>query len=129
MKLYLFEGTSHSFRLLAAAALILYSLSIAAQVDPPQESEEEEDYSLYDNLDFADGAARRYCTSKVLDLSPQKLISLGYDFQGPYALTSDSVGGIAGGSTRVNASHGVRLGFNVPIYSSIFWRCLSRTLW
>lgn len=108
--------TLRSIYSILITALLCCQLQIIAQVDPPVE-EEDEDYSMYDDLNFADGGTRRYCTSKVLDLSPQKLISLGYDYQGPYTLNSDSVGGISGGSASIRSSHGVRMGFNVPIYS------------
>jgi hypothetical protein len=112
-------GIIRVFRLIAVTGLCagLSAAALRAQVDTTGVPEEEEDFSLYDNLDFADGGTKRYCTSKVIDLSPQKLISLSYDFQGPYRLTSDSVGSIGGGETDIRASHGIRMGFNVPIYS------------
>ena len=47
---------------------------------------EEEDFSMYENLDFADAGAKRFCTPKVFDLSPAKLISIGYDYQGSFGI-------------------------------------------
>ncbi|MFN7791393.1 MAG: hypothetical protein ACK5NM_02485, partial [Cyclobacteriaceae bacterium] len=48
-----------------------------------QEADTVEDYSMYGEAELA-GGAKRFCTSKVFDLSPNKLISVGYDFQGGY---------------------------------------------
>ncbi len=79
---------------------------------PDSTAVEEEDYSMYDNLGFADAGAKRYCTSKVFDLSPQKLISIGYDFQGPYSLEEPD-----GSKSEFDFSHGERLQFNIPVLS------------
>ena len=43
---------------------------------PDSAAVEEEDFSMYENLDFADAGAKRFCTPKVFDLSPAKLISI-----------------------------------------------------
>jgi len=87
-----------------------------AQVDTLA-TDEEEDYSMYDNLGFTDKGAKRFCSSKVPDLSPAKLISLGYEVQGPYKLTSDSIGNIGSEQASFALSHGLRLAANVPVIS------------
>lgn len=51
-----------------------------------QENSSDEDFSMYDNVGFADEGARRYCSPKIEGLSPAKLISVGYDFQAGYGL-------------------------------------------
>lgn len=106
---------------------LLFSGGISAQVDSltidSLPVEEEEDYSLYDQLDFADGGAKRFCTSKVLDLSPAKLISVGFDFQGPFSLTTDSFPsnppytGFDDKKSRYNGAGGIRLAANIPVIS------------
>jgi hypothetical protein len=40
----------------------------------------EEDYSLYDNVEYSAEGARRFCSPKIEGLSPAKLISFGYDY-------------------------------------------------
>ena len=62
-----------------------------AQVDSTNNQPAEEDFSQYDSYNLVDKAAKKYCTSKVFDLSPSKLISIGYDFQGGYDLTTDTL--------------------------------------
>ncbi|MFY7707504.1 MAG: DUF6268 family outer membrane beta-barrel protein [Flavobacteriales bacterium] len=85
--------------------------------------EEEEDFSMYDNLGFADGDAKRYCTSKVFDLSPAKLISFGFDLEGPATLVTDSFpgvgnnGGFGPSESRYRGVGGVRFGANIPVIS------------
>ena len=88
-----------------------------AQTPDTTATEEEEDWSLYDDLSFADVGAKRFCTSKVTNLSPQKLISVGYDFQGGYDVTAGSFESYAAETASVVASHGLRLQANIPLLS------------
>ncbi len=84
---------------------------------------EEEDYSQYENAGFADGGTKRYCTSKILDMSPQKLIFVGYDVQGNTLLEAASFYGINPNNPidkediRINQTHGIRFGANIPVIS------------
>jgi hypothetical protein len=94
----------------------LCSNFVLAQNDP---NEVEEDYSIYENLVFSDTSAKRFCTPKVFDLSPAKLIWLGYDFQGPFHVDygkspSDSS---TNNSGQFNSTRGSRIGLNIPIIS------------
>ena len=77
----------------------------------------EEDYSLYDNLQFADKAAKNFCSNKIEGLSPSKLISFGYDFQGPQKLIADTFLGNKSYEKNFNSVHGMRLSANVPVVS------------
>ena len=82
--------------------------------------EEEIDWSQYD---FADEGAKRFCSNKIIGLSPSQFISLGYDVQGPYEMRLSDIGSYQSDedpdreASRVLATHGVRLGVNVPLYS------------
>ena len=111
-------------------AAVLAPAVCAAQVDSTDVFEEEIDFSLYDDLSFADAGARRYCSPKIEGLSPAKLISIGYDFQGPYTLNAGDLLGAdgeviaAGSDARVQATHGMRLAANIPVISktSLVWQ-------
>ena len=87
---------------------------------------EEEDFSMYENLDFADAGAKRFCTPKVFDLSPAKLISLGYDYQGSFGIdygkASDSTW--QSGLGNFSGAGGLRLGANIPVISktNVVWQ-------
>lgn len=111
---------------LTTAAIVLASTPAFAQT----ETTDDIDWSLYDDLGFADESSKRMCSPKIEGLSPAKLISLGYDFQGPYSIQAGEMSlndgsTIAGGDAQqVNATTGVRAGFNVPVVgnNNILWQ-------
>lgn len=93
----------------------------------------EEDYSLYDNVEYSAEGAKRYCSPKIEGLSPAKLISIGYDYQLGYDMSADTLNSIQTGpggfnlgpqDARVLSSHGLRLGFNIPVISktNLVWQ-------
>ena len=94
------------------------------------QSTEDEDFSMYDQVDFADQSARRYCSPKIEGLSPAKLISIGYDYQGGYGLGAGAFSNKASDnswspdSVNVLNSRGLRLGFNIPVVSrtNLVWQ-------
>jgi hypothetical protein len=110
----------------ALLTLFLLGGSLFAQTDTlktPSDTAAEEDFSLYDNLVPEETAAAPWASTKIFDLSPQKLISIGYDVQGAYDINmkvmpsfpkfaSDTTGTL---STK--GSQGLRLGFNIPVIS------------
>jgi hypothetical protein len=106
---------------LCAGLLLGLMLGTYAQDDSTY-VEEEIDWSQYD---FADEGAKRFCSNKIIGLSPSQFISLGYDFQGPYQMSFSDISetGYQPGdelsreTANVQATHGVRLGANVPVYS------------
>jgi hypothetical protein len=106
-------------------------LNAFSQTDSTQE--EQIDYSQFAEMGMADGA-KRYCTSKVLGLSPNKLITVAYDYQGahkftnidPYAIGTNT----KDGNASINSSGGLRLVANVPILSNTKWLInLGGTYW
>ncbi len=107
------------------SSLALLAVSLAAGALQAQtDTSANEDYSMYDNLGFADSGAKRYCSPKIEGLSPAKLISLGYDVQGPYALAagdllaSDGSTVLSASQTaQLRATHGIRAAFNIPVVS------------
>jgi len=90
---------------------IVWSISSFAQ-----EADTVEDYSMYGEAELA-GDARRFCTSKVFDLSPNKLISIGYDFQGSHQADFGSTPLIPSQSVNNQNNYGLRLAFNAPVIS------------
>jgi hypothetical protein len=94
----------------------------------------EEDYSLYDNVEYTEEGARRFCSPKIEGLSPSKLISIGYDYQMGYNMSADTLNSIQtspGGGFNLNAqdaqllsSHGMRIGFNIPVIAktNLVWQ-------
>jgi len=96
--------------ILSALFLCLSTLAFS------QEADTVEDYSMYGEAELA-GGAKRFCTSKIFDLSPNKLISIGYDFQGNYQADFSGTTNIAPQSLNNQRNYGLRLVANVPVIS------------
>lgn len=115
---------------LTTAAIVLTSTPVFAQTDTSNSYDDDIDWSLYDDLGFADESVKRYANAKIEGLSPAKLISIGYDFQGPYSIEAGDMelndgSTIAGGAAQqVNSTAGIRAGFNLPVISqnNLVWQ-------
>ncbi len=85
--------------------------------------QQEEDFSMYENLNFADECAKRFCTPKVFDLSPAKLISIGFDHQGAfdvdYGHWKDQNGNHLSDLKQgdFQGAGGLRISANIPVIS------------
>ncbi len=84
----------------------------------------EEDFSQYENVGFADDGAKRYCSPKIYDLSPQRLISVSWDQQLGYEAFSSRPGeydkddsALFGHKGNIDKTAGLRLFANIPIIS------------
>lgn len=100
--------------------LFLSLNSLQAQVDSTQE--EMVDFSQFEVVEPT--GVKRFCTSKVLGLSPSKLISIGYDFQGKHELTNYEESEITekpDGNAAINNVSGIRIAANYPILSNTKW--------
>lgn len=90
-------------------------------------AEEELDFSAFADAESAEGT-KRYCTNKVLGISPNKLISIGYDFQGKHDLQTSHNPNYSNqqgdpmvypnSSTSFGNASGLRLLVNYPIISN-----------
>ena len=117
-----------NFLKLTTAAIVLASTPVFAQTDGA--SDDDIDWSLYEDLGFEDESMKRYANAKIEGLSPAKLISIGYDFQGPYSITAGELemadGTIldGGDAIQVNSTGGIRAGFNLPVVSqnNLVWQ-------
>ena len=118
------------------AASMVWSCAALAQV--PQTTDTtivEEDYSMYDDVEYSAEGARRFCSPKIEGLSPAKLISIGYDYQMGYNMSADTINSMLSGTpgmgftlnpqdAKVLRSHGMRIGFNIPVISktNLVWQ-------
>lgn len=96
---------------------------VTAQQDTSATSQEE-DYSIYDQVTFADENAKRYCSPKIFNLSPQRFISLQYDGQSGYDMRLSPIGSYAesdpapvGESATATFTGGLRFAANIPVIS------------
>ena len=96
-------------------SLLMVSSYVFGQTDTTYT--EEEDYSIYDNLEFADEGTKRFASVKVSGKSPDKLISVGYDWQGAYDSDAAALGLSPAENADITATHGFRFETNVPVIS------------
>ena len=96
--------------------IVLLFISICSWAQDADTTLVEEDFSMYADAELADGA-KRFCTNKVLDQSPNKLISLGYDFQGSHDLNFGVWGNLPASNVRVKSVQGIRFSSNFPVIS------------
>jgi hypothetical protein len=109
---------------------------LSAQQDTTQTAQEE-DYSIYDQVEFADENARRYCSPKIFNLSPQRFISLQYDGQLGYDMQFSPIGSYQEGDPAPNGESaeaaftgGLRFAANIPVISKnkLVWQ-LGANFW
>jgi hypothetical protein len=117
-----------------ARTLLLLALLVPAGLRAQPDTipaTDEEDYSQYDDLGFADEKAKRYAHPKVLDLSPQRFISVLWDAQGAYTMQSSPLGSWpeeadapVAEEARATYTGGLRVQANIPVVSrnSIVWQ-------
>lgn len=93
-----------------------------------QDDEDEYDFA---NATFSDTTkVKTYANPKIIGLSPQRFVSLGWDYQGPYTFESSQIGSFAKDENpepfekgRFNSTQGLRVGVMVPVISK------TRFLW
>lgn len=108
---------------------------VRAQTPDSTSAPAEENFDDFGDAD--DKQVRTYCTQKVLYLSPTKLISIGYEGQAPFNLTTTGPWTVSQVSEpirtltqEVNRFAGLRLAFNTPVISrSNFILNLGLTYW
>jgi len=97
---------------------LLFCLTSALVYNPtfaqPDDDEHFEDYSNYGTEE----GVKRYCTPKVVGLSPQRLISVGYEFAGPHKINAAALGDFAAQTGDVNNYMGFVLNANLPAIST-----------
>ena len=117
--------------LLLLTGILPFTVSAQQRDTVPPVSADEEDYSEYDNLGFADQAAKRYCNPKIFDLSPNRFISIGWDWQNGYRGNFSAIGEYADGETpsaaetaEFRSTNGFRFSANIPVISknSLVWQ-------
>ncbi|MFN3916972.1 MAG: hypothetical protein ACK4K0_04435 [Flavobacteriales bacterium] len=101
-------------KLLSLLALILlFAPTTHAQVE-----EDDDEIENYDDFGSADGKeVKRYCSPKIHGLAPAKLVSIGYDFQGPNSLSTGSFFNQPEDVTNIQSAHGFRFISSVPVVS------------
>jgi hypothetical protein len=109
----------------------LFYLNVFSQIDSTaknQIEEEDEDYSQYENV-TSDAKIKLYCNPKIFDLSPNRFISVGYDYIFNSKMTTSPYGIYSEDNLNPNpqtskfSTHGLRINANIPVISK------TRFLW
>lgn len=108
---------------LVSILFTLITLQLQAQVKDSLPPIEQEDFSIYENVEVAGNANTiKYCTSKILGGSPSRIFSIGYDYQLPYSFTAGQLINRAIAEEKSNVTaQGLRISANVPIISNTKW--------
>lgn len=94
-------------------------------------AQDEEDYSIYDDLEYADESSTTFVSPKIIGLSPNRFINVAWDVQSPYTINaSDTLGYAPDASwstketSNVSYTGGLRLNANIPVISrnNVVWQ-------
>jgi len=98
--------------------LMIFSAQLRAQTD----STENFDYSKFGDAE----GVKRFATQKVLNQTPQRILSLGYEYQGRFALPGVPLGALlpATQNFQVNQVSAIRAQVNIPVISTnkLIWQ-------
>lgn len=119
----IFAGKFHFMRnMLLAIPLLLLACQIKAQVTDTTGFDDDIDYS---KLGDAQGV-KRYATQKVLNQTPNRIVSIGYEYHGGFAMPDVPLGGMlpAIQDFQVRRVSGLRVQVNIPVVSTnkIIWQ-------
>jgi hypothetical protein len=93
---------------------IFLSIGVYAQ-------EDDFDFSQFEQADSA--KIKIFCNNKVLNLSPTKLVSIGYDYVAPFDMevsetSSENTIPVTNNAAKISPNHGFRLNANFPVIST-----------
>jgi hypothetical protein len=89
------------------------------------EEEEDEDYSAYENLESVAEKAKTYANAKIVGLTPQRFVSVGYDAIAPYAARFSNIGSypvdsmpLFSDERKTTYTDAYRVMVNIPVIST-----------
>lgn len=102
--------------------LIACLLTLSAAVHAQEDTTDVFDYSQFGDAE----GVKRYCTQKVLNQSPQRIVSLGFEYHGRFAMPDVPVGPMLPAQQNFQVSHlsALRAQVNIPVVSTnkIIWQ-------
>lgn len=110
----------------------LWLLLLAPTIGLAQvEEADDDDYSAYENLEFAGKKAKTYANPKINGLTPQRFVSVGYDAIAPYSARFSDIGRFPVDANpdftderRATYTDAYRVNVNIPVVSTnkILWQ-------
>jgi hypothetical protein len=104
----------------------LVALSLSMTLPYSLLAQNDEDDFDPDAFEMADETPlRRFCTNKITNLSPTRLVGISFDYLTGYAMSSEAAPGLSATDAakyspydaRVNRNNGLRLDANIPLVS------------
>lgn len=119
-----------------ALLLMPISFSFAQVVD---EDDDEEDWDAYSEVEYSGTKSKTYANAKIVGLSPQRFVTIGYEQQMPYLARfsqirrdgfpfdgdlDEAIDENFGEDGRVRYTGGLRINANIPIISTnkVIWQ-------
>jgi hypothetical protein len=121
--------------LLLVMSLLFMSLPSWAQV-----TDDDDDDIDYGAVELAGGGSTKtYANSRIIGTTPQRFVSVGWDWQAPYDMTFSRIGSYDEGDNILDANQGIgranytggfRLNANIPVISrnNLVWQ-MGATYW
>ena len=100
---------------------LLFLLALCCYESTKLFAQEEEDFSQYENVEATGKPTKTYCTSKIVGISPSKLISVGYDFQAANTLDAATYNNFSNQQAAIQYNSGLRFMVNVPVIANVKW--------
>jgi len=102
--------------------LLVYLLTISFSALAQEDTTDLIDYSKFGDAE----GVKRYCTQKVLNQVPQRIISIGYEYHGGFSLPGIKMGALlpAFQNFQVNQVSAIRAQANIPVISTnkLIWQ-------
>lgn len=97
--------------------ILSFGMFSYAQTDTTET--EEEDFSLYENMSSIDSQKpiKSYASQKIQSQIPTRFVSIGYELQGNYMLTTPAFDNVEEQLHEIRFSHGIRAEGNFPVVS------------
>lgn len=109
----------------------LFHQNLFSQIDSTKTDSTaiEEDYSIYENVNSG-ANIKVFCSPKIFDLSPNRFLSIGYDYINQANLTTSPIGNYNEDAINPKPNktklltHGLRLNANIPVISktNLLWQ-------
>ncbi len=107
--------------------LLLFAATYSHAQVTDTSSTDDEDYDQYGDVTYADGSGvKTYANARIVGGTPQRFVTVGWDFQGPYNMTFSRIGAYgekdevpaANQATgRAVSTGGLRISANIPVIS------------
>lgn len=117
--------------------LLLVFMLLLSNTGLAQNEDDDEDWDAYGEVEYLGGESKSFANAKIVGLSPQRFVTIGYEYQMPYRLRFSQIDAFnpdndrkedidknLGEEARADYTGGLRFNANIPIISknNILWQ-------